>query len=305
MYLLSAFIVLHLTYRQYRFDVLAPPLSIQTTTHQSKCPSHILHTDILVRERTYLQVRLQNTSSRPVRIERLALHSDTWHGQAVGTGATAQAPAKNKETHAALTCTALSPPMQPDDVRQYLFVLEPRDTTPMSAMLTQLAALPPGNDPAVVSVPLGSLKIAWRVPNGEPGKLQIGPFARTSQVTRPVERLYAELYVETATEAIVDQPTLVTLRVALFPLASSIRPVRVVIEPIGTWDSACLLGDAQQEFDMASDGRASFVTKWVVVPLQTSIVRAGGVSLKMLGDDSRVICSWPCIAEWVVRDARS
>lgn len=125
------------------------PLSVKTKVHVPRSPS----AQLSAKERTkvFLEVHIQNLTPEPMWFERIVLEPALgWDVQDVNLLPDGQ--------H-----TLFSGPMammQPQDTRQYLYVLN--ETNPPS-IPTQYA-------PGTV-LPLGRLDISWRSSFGEPGRL--------------------------------------------------------------------------------------------------------------------------------------
>lgn len=110
------------------------------------------------RDKVFLEVHIQNLTQEPIHFERMQFEcADGWDvedGNLIG------------ESSLFSDTTAL---MQPQDMRQYIYILSPKTIT-----------LAPAVHAAGSIIPLGRLDISWRSSFGEPGRLL------TSMLTRRV-----------------------------------------------------------------------------------------------------------------------
>jgi hypothetical protein len=121
------------------------PLSVKTKVHIARSPSALL--SLKERENVFLEVHIENLTQGSMWFEYMRFECvDNWTVEDVGN--------KSLSSGGAMTL------LQPQDVRQYIYILTP--TTPSSFPVQQI----PG-----ATVPLGRLDISWRSLFGEPGHL--------------------------------------------------------------------------------------------------------------------------------------
>ncbi len=129
------------------------PLSVKTKVHSPRSPSALLSNE--EREKVFLEVHIQNLTQDAMWLERMQFECvDGWQSQDVNI---LDHPAAGTKEYLFSGSTAL---MQPQDVRQYIYVLSPRN----------LPAFPIIHAPGAI-LPLGRLDISWRSSYGEPGRL--------------------------------------------------------------------------------------------------------------------------------------
>ncbi|WFD29140.1 hypothetical protein MSPP1_000145 [Malassezia sp. CBS 17886] len=234
--------------KQYRFSVNPPPFVMRSTAHAPESLSCRLHADAAVRERTVLQVQLQNVSPMPLVVD--ALDVDT-----ASVGGAWCAARVEGASDAALFAGA-DRFLQPKDVRQYLFALTPTAAEVVSrGTWARLAELPPsvgeGMERSVsLSLPLGKVRIAWRVPGGEPGELAIGPMTRPKVLPRPVAvavggmghprtaHLVAELHRVDDARPVAEQPFPLALRVTVRDVGTGRQRAEGAAEAGGPWEGS-------------------------------------------------------------------
>lgn len=240
------------------------------------------HPDARIRDRTVVRVQVRNVSERPLYIDALALETEaTWDVQAEPLDPT---------------------PLLPQDVRQYLCTLTPTDEVTWPLLLEQrdaLASLPPQSTTLPLPLRLGHVRVAWRVPRGEPGALRVGPLMRVVHTARPRTPWYAEVYVEpvhgTLDEACEVRAQLRVWQWDNVPETS----VRLVWE-LNDASGACVVGARQHTTELATaPGQTIWRhATWKVVPLQEGVVRLGALSIYRICQGAReLIQVWPCMAE--------
>ncbi|KAG6878782.1 hypothetical protein C0993_008081 [Termitomyces sp. T159_Od127] len=131
------------------------PLLVKTKVHVPKSPSALLSR--VEREKIFLEAHIQNLTQAPMYFEKVKFECvDEWEAEDVNF-------LDDKDP-------LFSGPqalMQPQDIRQYLYILKPKTTSLSSP------TLPPGT-----VVPLGRLDIFWRSSFGEPGRLLTSMLSR-------------------------------------------------------------------------------------------------------------------------------
>lgn len=129
------------------------PFSVKTKVHSVKSPSALFSPT--EREKIFLEVYIQNLTQDAIYFERMRLEcTDEWE---TVDGNVLPSPDGNGQASIFSRNMAL---MQPQDMRQYLYILTPK-------VLDLLSSGPaPGS-----TIPLGRLDISWRSHFGEPGRL--------------------------------------------------------------------------------------------------------------------------------------
>ncbi|KAF8906051.1 hypothetical protein CPB84DRAFT_1745251 [Gymnopilus junonius] len=147
------------TFRKFYKFAVTNPLSVKTKVHSPKSPSALLSP--LEREKTFLEVHIQNLTQDAIVFERMRLEcTDGWKaidGNIINDE-------NGNETSIFNGSTAL---MQPQDMRQYVYTLVPKSVD----------LLPPTPAPGTI-IPLGRLDIFWRSSFGEPGRLLTSMLSR-------------------------------------------------------------------------------------------------------------------------------
>ena len=126
------------------------PLSVKTKIYVPRSPSALFSSE--ERDKVFLEVHIQNMTQESLWFERMRLECvDGWQADDANTMG-----AGEKESlfvgPAAL--------MQPQDTRQYIYILQPVSAPPF----------PVTHEPGS-SIPFGRLDISWRSAFGEPGRL--------------------------------------------------------------------------------------------------------------------------------------
>ena len=131
---------------------------MKTKVHSSKSPSALLST--VEREKIFLEIHIQNLTQDAICFERMSLEcTDGW---AAVDGNMLHA--SNDEQSIFSGSMAL---MQPQDIRQYIYILTP----------TSIELLPAVHVPGSI-IPLGRLDISWKSSFGEPGRLLTSMLSR-------------------------------------------------------------------------------------------------------------------------------
>lgn len=296
----------------------APPLVLHSAVQVSSGTAYALHPDVHIRERTWVRIQIRNVSPRPLRLDTLTMEaSDVW----------------------TITAAPLLPGtlLMPKDVYQALIELVPRKPWVMDLLRQHREGLTGARKPVSLAMMLGRLFLAWRVPGGEPGQLQVGPLVRRMTVDPLPEGLYAELYhmPDAQTTWQVDKATDVRLRFSVgdvlgpwqsgtplthdevpdagAPAPNDTPPAETTqapqprvfqVEADGAWTTAYVLGPHCYTVPASwHENVSTFDVTLSVVPLQMGAVRAGGVTLYFLpapGAARRVVRHWACIGEWEV-----
>lgn len=131
---------------------------MKTKVHSPKSPSALLST--IERDKIFLEVHIQNLTQDAICFERMSLEcTDGWavvDGNMLHTG--------DDERSIFSGSMAL---MQPQDMRQYIYILKPTSTELLSTVPV------PGS-----IIPLGRLDISWKSSFGEPGRLLTSMLSR-------------------------------------------------------------------------------------------------------------------------------
>lgn len=134
---------------------MSNPLSVKTKVHIPKSPTALMSKT--EREKVFLEVHVQNLTSEPLCFERMKLDCvDGWSVEDANLW-DSDTPANDSPRDSALSITTVFSGsmaiMQPQDTRQYLFILSPKpEAIPDFPIIHQ-----PGS-----VVPLGRLDISWR-----------------------------------------------------------------------------------------------------------------------------------------------
>jgi hypothetical protein len=125
------------------------PLSVKTKVHVPRSPSALLSTE--ERSKVFLEVHIQNLTSDPMWFERIILEpAPGWNIQDANL---------LPDSQKSLFSDGMAM-MQPQDMRQYIYILN--EINP--------PAIPVRHEPGAI-LPLGRLDISWRSSFGEPGRL--------------------------------------------------------------------------------------------------------------------------------------
>ncbi|KAH7927743.1 DUF974-domain-containing protein [Leucogyrophana mollusca] len=141
----------------YKFAV-TNPLSVKTKVHTPKSPSALLSQ--VEREKVFLEIHIQNLTPEPMWFERM--NFECGHGWTATDANTIDDGDAKEELFSGSTAL-----MQPQAIRQYIYVLSP-SVTP---------SFPVSHPPGTV-IPLGRLDISWRSQFGEPGRLLTSMLSR-------------------------------------------------------------------------------------------------------------------------------
>ncbi|KAF8589957.1 DUF974-domain-containing protein [Ramaria rubella] len=137
------------TFRKYYKFVATNPLNVKTKVHVPRSPTALLSR--IEREKVFLEIHVQNLTQEPMWFERMRFECvDGWE---VVDGNISQLDGKN------LFLGAIAI-MQPQDIRQYVYILTPKSAP----------SFPVVHTPGTI-IPLGRLDLAWRSSFGEPGRL--------------------------------------------------------------------------------------------------------------------------------------
>lgn len=143
----------------YKFAV-TNPLSVKTKVHTPRSPSALLSRE--ERDRVFLEVHIQNMTQDALWFERIHFEcAEGWTAQDANVVVSQQ----DHKPESIFTIT--SELMQPQDMRQYIYILSP----------SQLPRFPVDHPPGAV-MPLGRLDISWRSSFGEPGRLLTSTLSR-------------------------------------------------------------------------------------------------------------------------------
>ncbi|EJF62442.1 hypothetical protein DICSQDRAFT_160869 [Dichomitus squalens LYAD-421 SS1] len=150
----------------YKFAV-TNPLSVKTKVHLPRSPTALLSSE--EREKVLLEVHIQNLTQDAMWLERMQFDCvDGW--QAQDANYLEDAAAGSKES----LFTGSTALMQPQDVRQYIYILQPINLPPF----------PITHAPGAI-LALGRLDISWRSSFGEPGRLLTSTLSRRIPLIQP------------------------------------------------------------------------------------------------------------------------
>ncbi|KAL0947306.1 hypothetical protein HGRIS_013425 [Hohenbuehelia grisea] len=144
-------------------DKVSNPLSVKTKVHPPRAPSALLTPE--EREKIFLEVHIQNLTQDPIWFERMRFQcTEGWQ----------QEDANITEDGQESIFSGSMALMQPQDMRQYIYIL-----TPMSVPLMPVVHA------SGSTIPLGRLDISWRSSFGEPGRLLTSLLSRRIPVAPP------------------------------------------------------------------------------------------------------------------------
>nr|VWO98687.1 N/A [Ganoderma boninense] len=170
----------------YKFAV-TNPLSVKTKVHLPRSPSALLSTQ--EREKVFLEVHIQNLTQDAMWLERMQFECvDGWQVQDTNS---LENPASGSKEPLFSGSTAL---MQPQDVRQYIYILLP----------VSLPPFPITHAPGAI-LGLGRLDISWRSSYGEPGRLL------TSTLSRRIPLIQAPSNSQTPPPGVKQPPSAIPL----------------------------------------------------------------------------------------------
>ncbi|KAJ7756813.1 hypothetical protein DFH07DRAFT_742457 [Mycena maculata] len=148
------------TFRKFYKFAVTNPLSVKTKVHAARSPSALLSST--ERDKVFLEVHIQNLTAETMWFERMRFEcTDEWD---VVDGNVIDVDREEEPESIFSGSTAL---MQPQDMRQYIYILSRKSTTLAPAVYA------PGT-----IVPLGRLDISWRSSYGEPGRLLTSMLSR-------------------------------------------------------------------------------------------------------------------------------
>ncbi|RPD65869.1 DUF974-domain-containing protein [Lentinus tigrinus ALCF2SS1-7] len=143
----------------YKFAV-TNPLSVKTKVHTPRSPTALLSSE--ERDKVFLEVHIQNLTQDAMWLERMQFECvDGWQVQDVNILDNTAAGSKE---YLFSGSTAL---MQPQDIRQYIYILSPK----------VVPTFPATHAPGTI-LALGRLDISWRSSYGEPGRLLTSTLSR-------------------------------------------------------------------------------------------------------------------------------
>ncbi|KAH9857834.1 DUF974-domain-containing protein [Lenzites betulinus] len=158
------------TFRKFYKFAVTNPLSVKTKVHVPCSPTALLSAE--EREKVFLEVHIQNLTQDAMWLERMQFESvEGWQVQDANIKENAAAGSKE------YLFSGSSALMQPQDVRQYIYVLSPKTLPPFP--ITHV----PGS---ILS--LGRLDISWRSCYGEPGRLLTSTLSRRIPLIQAVSQ---------------------------------------------------------------------------------------------------------------------
>lgn len=147
------------TFRKFYKFAVTNPLSVKTKVHTPRSPSALLSP--LEKEKIFLEVHIQNLTQDAICFERMRLEcTDSW------TVIDGNSLTDENDTHKSMFSESMAL-MQPHDMRQYVYILTPKN----------IELFPPVHAPGSI-IPLGRLDISWRSSFGEPGRLLTSMLSR-------------------------------------------------------------------------------------------------------------------------------
>ncbi|KAI0273843.1 hypothetical protein BC834DRAFT_816742 [Gloeopeniophorella convolvens] len=145
------------TFRKFYKFAVTNPLSVKTKVHVPRAPSALLSAE--ERTKVFLEVHIQNLTAEPMWFERMLFEpAPGWYAQDANV-----LPGGAQES----LFSGPAAMMQPQDMRQYIYILS--EAAPPS--------IPAQHAPGTV-LPLGRLDISWRSSFGEPGRLLTSMLSR-------------------------------------------------------------------------------------------------------------------------------
>ncbi|KAJ6500407.1 hypothetical protein C8R45DRAFT_1071056 [Mycena sanguinolenta] len=163
------------TFRKFYKFAVTNPLSVKTKVHAPRSFTALMSST--EREKVFLEVHIQNLTTETMWFERMRFEcADGWD---VTDANLIDIEREDSES----IFSGSSALMQPQDMRQYIYILSRKSIT-----LTP-AVYPPGS-----TIPLGRLDISWRSSYGEPGRLLTSMLSRriplvAAPVQKPVSAL--------------------------------------------------------------------------------------------------------------------
>ncbi|KZT66827.1 DUF974-domain-containing protein [Daedalea quercina L-15889] len=156
-----------LVFRKFYKFAVTNPLSVKTKVHVPRGPSAAFSRT--EREKVFLEIHIQNLTQDAMWLERMRLEcADGWQAQ------DANMMDVDDEMGSESIFSGSMALMQPQDMRQYIYILSP----------TQLAVFPVSHLPGSI-IPLGRLDISWRSSFGEPGRLLTSMLSRRIPLIQP------------------------------------------------------------------------------------------------------------------------
>ncbi|KAF9001975.1 hypothetical protein BDQ17DRAFT_1357845 [Cyathus striatus] len=147
-----------LTFRKFYKFLVTNPLSVKTKVHVPKSPSALLVPH--ERDKVFLEVHVQNLTQHPMFLERMRFECiDGWEVEEINAN-----DSDNLDKNVFGGSLAI---MQPQDMRQYIYFLRPKNVTDIPVVHL------PGS-----VIPLGRLDISWTSSFGEPGRLLTSMLSR-------------------------------------------------------------------------------------------------------------------------------
>ncbi|KAH9925302.1 uncharacterized protein B0H18DRAFT_1009552 [Fomitopsis serialis] len=149
-----------LVFRKFYKFAVTNPLSVKTKVHVPRGPSAMLSRT--EREKVFLEIHIQNLTQDAMWLERMHLEcAEGWQVQ------DANMVDGEDDLGSESIFSGSMALMQPQDMRQYIYILSP----------AQLAIFPVSHQPGSI-LPLGRLDISWRSSFGEPGRLLTSMLSR-------------------------------------------------------------------------------------------------------------------------------
>lgn len=136
------------------------PLSVKTKVHGARSPSALNVPS--EKDKVFLEVHIQNLSQQPLYFEQMRFEcAEDWEAK------DANVIAVNDDGHEQSIFSHSMTLIQPQDTRQYVYILSPKVTVLVPVTYTSGSV-----------VPLGRLNISWRSSFGEPGRLLTSMLSR-------------------------------------------------------------------------------------------------------------------------------
>ncbi|KAJ7582536.1 DUF974-domain-containing protein [Mycena floridula] len=149
------------TFRKFYKFAVTNPLSVKTKVHTPRSPSALL--SLSERDKVFLEVHIQNLTQDPLWFETMRFNCvEGWKADDINV--------------IELDDAGPNTLLQPQDMRQYIYIL-----TPSSPCIE-----PPTHTPGSI-IPLGRLDLSWRSSFGEPGRLLTSMLSRRVPLPPPVQ----------------------------------------------------------------------------------------------------------------------
>ncbi|KLO12001.1 DUF974-domain-containing protein [Schizopora paradoxa] len=158
-----------LSFRKFYKFTVTNPLSVKTKVNVPRSPTASMSSS--ERDKLFLEVHIQNLTQSPLWFEKIQLEPvEGWNVEDGNLLPSATTEAPQGSPSLSSIFTGSTSVMQPQDIRQYIYIMTPK-TSSSSSRIQFVPA--PGT-----IVPLGRLDISWRSSMGEPGRLLTSVLSR-------------------------------------------------------------------------------------------------------------------------------